>query len=213
MKGIFWKEGESFSNSMSLIAFLLVRYPEIGSVQFDPVRKILQFSFVLTKLLTDSELEEFKEKLLLSLSSISELHERELEQVEIQCTNDSSLTFLEIIRDIDSLSQEEISLIIGLVQQAFDGFLLLDQEEAVQDEDVILQEEMIEHMLEDLKDSRQEKRLIGFREEGRVLIFNRANLPNPTRTFSRRRGSVRTATPRRPVARLFGRTSFRANCC
>jgi hypothetical protein len=132
---------------------------------------------MLTKLLTDSELEEFKEKLLLSLSSISELHERELEQVEIQCTDDSSLTFLEIIRDIDSLSQEEISLIIGLVQQVFDGFLLLDQEETVQDEDVILQEEMIEHMLEDLKDSRQEKRLIGFREEGRVLIFNRANLP------------------------------------
>lgn len=177
MKGIFWKEGESFSNSMSLIAFLLVRYPEIASVQFDPVRQTLQFSFVLTKLLTESDLEKFKEKLLLSLSSISELNDHELEQVEIQCTDDSSLTFLEIIRDIDSLTQEEISLIVGLVQQIFDGFLLLDQEEAVQDEDVVLQEEMIEHMLEDLKDSRQEKSLIGFREEGRVLIFNRANLP------------------------------------
>ena len=37
---------------------------------------------------------------------------------------------------------------------------------------------MIEHMLEDLKDSRQEKKLIGFREEGRVMVFNRASSKN-----------------------------------
>lgn len=176
MKGIFWKEGEAFSNSMSLIAFLLVRYPEIGSVRFDPVQKTLQFSFVVTSYIGETQLEEFKDRLLLSLESIAELHGRELERFEIQTANDSSMTFLEIIRDIDSLSQEEITLIINLVKQTFEGALLLDPEDVVQEEDIMMQEEMIEHMLEDLKDSRQEKRLIGFREEGRVLIFNRANV-------------------------------------
>lgn len=177
MKGIFWKEGESFSNSMSLIAFLLVRYPEIGSVRFDPTQKTLQFSFVLAKPLSPAELEKFQDKLELSLDSISQLQGRELGKIEVQYAEEEGLTFLEIIRDVDSLNQEEISLIIGLIQQFFESTLLLDQEEAVQDDDVLLQEEMIEHMLEDLKDSRPEKRLIGFREEGRVLIFNRANLP------------------------------------
>jgi hypothetical protein len=177
MKGIFWKEGESFSNSMSLIAFLLVRYPEIGSVRFDPEQKTMQFSFVLVKSLDDGDLEQFIEKLTLSLNSISQLQGREVGQLQIDCNEDGGLTFLEIIRDVDSLNQEEIALIIGIIQQFFEGSLLLDQEEAAQEEDVLLQEEMIEHMLEDLKDSRQEKKLIGFREEGRVLIFNRANLP------------------------------------
>lgn len=177
MKGIFWKEGESFSNSMSLIAFLLVRYPEIGSVRFDSGQKTLQFSFVLTKTLDDAELEQFKDRLFLSLSSMAELHQRELGRVEIQCTKDGELSFLEIIRGIDSLSQEEIALMIALIQQSFEGFLLLDPEDTAQEEDMVMQEEMIEHMLEDLKDSSQEKRLIGFREEGRVLIFNRANMP------------------------------------
>lgn len=176
MKGIFWKEGESFSNSMSLIAFLLVRYPEIGTVRFDPDQKTLQFSFVLVKELTREEFEAFRERLALSLSAISDLQGRKHGQTEITYNNCDNLTFLEILRDIDSLSQEEIGLIIGLVHQFFDGNLLLDQDEAVQEEDVLLQEEMIEHMLEDLKDSHQEKRLIGFREEGRVLVFNRANL-------------------------------------
>jgi hypothetical protein len=177
MKGIFWKEGESFSNSMSLIAFLLVRYPEIGSVRFDPEQKIMQFSFVLVKSLDNGDLEQFIEKLTLSLNSISQLQGREVGQLQIACNEDGGLTFLEITRDVDSLNQEEIALIIGIIQQFFEGSLLLDQEEAAQEEDVLLQEEMIEHMLEDLKDSRQEKKLIGFREEGRVLIFNRANLP------------------------------------
>lgn len=176
MKGIFWKEGESFSNSMSLIAFLLVRYPEIGSVRFDPEQKTLQFSFMLIKALSGDEFDTFKEKLLASLSSIAQLQDRGLGRTEVSYTEYEGLTFLEIIRDIESLNQEEIALIIGVVQQFFEGYLLLDQEETVQEEDIILQEEMIEHMLEDLKDSRQEKRLIGFREEGRVLVFNRANL-------------------------------------
>ncbi|HYH04598.1 MAG TPA: hypothetical protein VEC37_16015 [Bacillota bacterium] len=176
MKGIFWKEGESFSNSMSLIAFLLVRYPEIGSVRYDPEQKTMQFSFMLVKALDDEALALFKEKLTLSLSSISQLQGREMGLLQVNYTEDGDLGFLEITRDVDSLSQEEIALIIGIIQQFFEGFLLLDQEDTAGEEDVLLQEEMIEHMLEDLKDSRQEKKLIGFREEGRVLIFNRTNL-------------------------------------
>ena len=78
MKGIFWKEGESFSNSMSLIAFLLVRYPEIGSVRFDPQQKTLQFSFVLVKALAKEEFEPFKDNLLLSLNNMTQLQGREL---------------------------------------------------------------------------------------------------------------------------------------
>jgi len=177
MKGIFWKEGESFSNSMSLIAFLLVRYPEIGSVRFDPTEKTLQFSFVLDALFVLEEFEKFREQLLLSLSSISQLQGKELGRTLIDYAEYDNLTFVEITRDIDFLNQEEISLIVGVIQQFFEGRLLLDQEDVVQEEDVMMQEEMIEHMLEDLKDSQQEKRLIGFREEGRVLVFNRANLP------------------------------------
>lgn len=176
MKGIFWKEGESFSNSMSLIAFLLVRYPEIGSVRFDPDQKTFQFSFVLTQSVNETAFSDFENQLNLSLGSISQLQGREPGLISVNFTDYDDLTFLEVTRDIDSLSQEEISLIIGVVQQFFEGQLLLDQEEVAQEEDVILQEEMIEHMLEDLKDSRQEKKLIGFREEGRVLVFNRANL-------------------------------------
>ena len=165
MKGIFWKEGESFSNSMSLIAFLLVRYPEIGSVRFDPEQKIFQFCFVLTKAIDESEFRDFSNQLTLSLGSISQLQGREIGLVEMDFTDYQDLTFLEITRDIDSLTQEEIALIIGVVRQYFEERLLLDQEETVQEEDEI-----------HLKDSRQEKKLIGFREEGRVLVFNRANL-------------------------------------
>jgi hypothetical protein len=107
---------------------------------------------------------------------MTQLQERELGTVEISYADYDGLTFLEINRNIESLTQEEIALITGVVHEFFDEFLILDQEDALQEEDTLLQEEMIEHMLEDLKDSRQEKRLIGFREEGRVLVFNRANL-------------------------------------
>lgn len=176
MKGIFWKEGESFSNSMSLIAFLLVRYPEIGSVRFDPEQKTLQFSFMLVKSLLKEEFRVFKDYLLLSLNNITQLQGREAGITEVSYAEYDGLTFLEITRNVESLTQEEIALVTGIIREFFEDDLLLDQEDTLQEEDTIVQEEMIEHMLEDLKDSRQEKRLIGFREEGRVLVFNRANL-------------------------------------
>lgn len=176
MKGIFWKEGEAFSNSMSLIAFLLVRYPEIGTVRFDPEQQTMQFSFVLTKPLADVEVESFKQALLMSLDSLVQLSQKSTGKVEVRSTVEGNLTFLEVVREIASLTQEEIALIIGLVRRNFEGCLQTETEDAAQEEEVVLQEEMIEHMLDNLKDTRQGKRLIGFREEGRVMVFNRAEV-------------------------------------
>ena len=38
---------------------------------------------------------------------------------------------------------------------------------------MFVHEEMIRNLLADVTDASQEKKLIGFREEGRVMVFNR----------------------------------------
>ncbi|MGE5529238.1 MAG: hypothetical protein ACM3X6_08870 [Patescibacteria group bacterium] len=176
MKGIFWKEGEAFTNSMNLIVSLLVRYPGIATISLDPVQKFLQFTFVVKRSLTLPEFERFSGTVTESLQAHAELNGRAPRLLDLRLSKFDDLSFLEIKRDIDSLQPEEIALLTTLIDQEFGGELVQDQEETLEEEDQAIQEEMIEHMLEDLKDSRQEKKLIGFREEGRVMVFNRAGL-------------------------------------
>lgn len=177
MKGIFWKEGEAFTNSMSLIVSLLVRYPGIATISLDPEQKTLQFTFIIARTLSASEFQALTKKIRDSLEAMAMLVGREGLQIDLALSGDNNMSFLEIKRDINSLLPEEIALLTALIDLEFQGELICDQDDAMEEEDQALQEEMIERMLEDLRDSRQEKKLIGFREEGRVLVFNRASLP------------------------------------
>ena len=176
MKGVFWKEGEAFSNSMNLIVSLLVRYPGIATINYDPGHKSLGFTFVVAKPLSETEFHRLSTKVKDSLETVAELNGRRPVIMDIGLSDHDGLSFIEIKRDIDTLFFEEISLLTTLIDQEFGGELVTEQDETLEEEDRALQEEMIEHMLEDLKDSRQEKKLIGFREEGRVMVFNRASL-------------------------------------
>lgn len=174
MKGVFWKEGESFNNSMSLIVSLMVRYPEIATLSLDPEEKTLHFTFLIGHELSEKEFQPFMENYTMGLEIMAEINQKRHRIASVSFHSQDKFGFVEVVRDISSLSQEEISLIVQLVQEKL-GEILCDPEEAVGEEEKVFQEELIEHMLEDLKDSRQEKKLIGIREEGRVMIFNRAD--------------------------------------
>ncbi len=176
MKGIFWKESESFTNSMSLIVSLLVRYPGIATINFDPVQKSLGFTFAVARPLSQEEFEGFAATVKDSLAAVAALAGRAPNMLDLGLSDHDGISFLEVKRDIDTLMPEEIALLTSLIDQEFDGELVREQDDSLEEEDQAIQEEMIEHMLEDLKDSRQEKKLIGFREDGRVLVFNRTGV-------------------------------------
>ncbi len=172
MKGVFWKEGEPFTNSMSLIVSLLIRYPEIATIRLNPEERAFVFTFIFSRRLSATEIREVQEELIESLKALAELNNRQILLLTVGFRKSKGLSFLEIRRDIASFSQEEISLVSGILERRFAGEIIKEQEESIPEDDQLFQEEMIDHMLEDLRDTIQEKLLIGIREEGRVMIFN-----------------------------------------
>lgn len=176
MKGVFSKEGEAFTNSMNLIASLLVRYPGIATVSLDPEQKSLAFTFVVARPLSRSEFRRFVATVKENLGAVANLLGQSPALLEVNLSHHEGMSFIEVKRDIATLAPEEISLLTTLLDQEFGGALVREQDEALEEEDKAFQEEMIERMLEDLKDSRQERKLIGFREDGRVMVFNRATV-------------------------------------
>ena len=97
----------------------------------------------------------------------------ETKTIDISCDNLDKMMRIEVCRDLSTLTAEEISLMVGIVTQRFGDNLVKDRCEDLPEEDVFVHEEMIRNLLADVTDASQEKKIIGFREEGRVMVFNR----------------------------------------
>ncbi|MGI6678894.1 MAG: hypothetical protein ACOX2Q_07510 [Dehalobacterium sp.] len=82
-------------------------------------------------------------------------------------------SMIDVKRDIDSLSKNEISLLIELFHINFPNTLVVDYSEEMLTEDIQIQDEMIGHMLEGIKNGSVDNKLVAYREEGKVLVFNR----------------------------------------
>lgn len=164
---------EDVSDSIGLLISILVRYPEVGTINYDPVDQHLKFTFLLSSVLDETELVNFKNKVINSIETYNILEGKTPIVVKADYNLYENFTMIEVIRDVGTLSQEEISLVIELVYLNYKNQLVTEKNENVVEEDLIMQEELIEHMLENLKLSSPEKNLIAFREEGRVLVFNK----------------------------------------
>lgn len=168
-----YKNGEEVSDSIGLLISILVRYPEVGSTNFDPETRNLTLTYTISKVLDSETLNLFKHKLSSCIEAFHFLQNRRPLMVEIRESAYDKLTMLEVKRDVETITHNEINLITSLMQQSFSNYLLADDNDSFLEEDLELQEEMIGHMLENIKGSTFGKKLIAFREEGRVLVFNK----------------------------------------
>ncbi|MFZ5639355.1 MAG: hypothetical protein ACOY4Q_01505 [Bacillota bacterium] len=167
------KQDTDYSDSIGLLISILVRYPEVGTINFDPKQQDLKFTFIFSRVLDEKELANFKSELVQVIETYNYLEGKEISIADVNHQFCDNFTMLEVRRDVNTLTQDEIALIIDLVDRCFKQNLVADQNEYMMEEDLIMQEELIEHMLENLKSASPERNLIAFREEGRVLVFNK----------------------------------------
>lgn len=161
------------TNSVSLLISILIRYPEVAKINFDPDKQILRFTFLYSRALSDTEINDLREKIISSIEVYNQLENKNPQVVILDYKVADNITMIEIQRDVDTLVQEEISLMVELFQQYVKNNLVTEEQEQLVDEILIEQEELIEHMLESVKTKSENKRLYAFREEGRVLVFNK----------------------------------------
>lgn len=160
------------SNSVGLLISILVRYPEVGTIRFDPKLQTLSFTFLLRSL-PDADIGDFEAVIRESLEAYSALEGGAMTTIAVGASLDEGIGILEITRDAASLTQTELALIVELVHDRFEPDLIVDDSDSLVEEDLLAQDELIREMLADLQDGRLERNLIAFRDGGRVLVFNK----------------------------------------
>ena len=163
-------------DGINLLVSILVCYPEIGTVSFEPGDEALHFSFALKEVPQRQAYESvgsFLEESILAYHSLEGYTDA---RIEIFLEGQGNTAFFHIIRDVDTISRGEISLISTIMHEQFGNILIMDHDDLGPvdfDGEAAAQEEVIDHMIGNLKATRVTDRMIGIREEGRVMVFNK----------------------------------------
>ena len=167
------QDGGKISDGVNLLISILVRYPEVGTIDYDPQQQSLKLTFMLSGIPEHNEFASAKQLLQDSMAAYHMIEDYQNTIVEISLSLCEQVAMLKIVRDVKSLSKGEIALIITLLRDTFKNRLITDQNDSLLEEDLLIQEELIENMLENVKKGNADHKLIGIREDGRVLVFNK----------------------------------------
>ena len=86
--------------------------------------------------------------------------------------HDTAVTFVHVTRDAGSFAREELELLVAIFADACGDRLVRDGANAAPgDDDPAARDEQVEVALDALRDPTQRQRLVGFREEQRVLVY------------------------------------------
>jgi hypothetical protein len=159
------------TRGVSTLIAVLVRYPEVSSLNFDPESGILTVSFCLNTVLDDARRDALHDMVDEVLSAYREMIGAPAPLTAAwQVDSMETLTVLSLIRDVETLSIEEVGLTIELLREFAGSELVADPNDLAEDE-LMVQEETIQATLESLKESPGGS-LLALREEGHILVFN-----------------------------------------
>jgi hypothetical protein len=164
---------EQLTNSIGLLISILVRYPEVATIKFEPKLQTLSFTFLLRALPDLAARTELEALMRDSLAAYQSLEQISMETLTLSLSADEDVGLLEITRDVASLTQGELALIVDLIVDRFGDALIVDDGDSGLEDDYYAQDELIRTMLADLQDGQPERNLIAFRDGGRVLVYNK----------------------------------------
>lgn len=161
---------------VNLLTSVLIYYPEISKISIEPDEKIY-INYIIQKILTDEEIEKTRTLLEECLKSYHYLEKTQVECDEVKINIEEKATFITIKRDMKTFSHGELRLINTLINEEFGELLIMDTDKIPMiDSTMLAQMDLIDTMFASLKINPVVEKMIGIREAGRVIVFNKGSV-------------------------------------
>ena len=159
------------NDTVSLVCALLMRYPEIASMQSVPGEGTVRFSFAVGSGLDAPVQRAVVEDIELHVAALLSLFNQN-GVVRVACESDRVISFVHVTRDLDTFTKYELAMLSKLFAERFGTLLVRNAPtEQHQAEDSAPHEDLMESAIEALRDSAQFKSLVGFWDEQRVFVY------------------------------------------
>jgi predicted ATPase len=160
------------ADTVNRVVALLVRFPEIHSVRSNPADGTLTLSFAVRERLDRQRVRTICDGVGEHVRAFLDLRGEEPATLSVTADRDTAVSFLHVTRDAESFGREELELIVALFADACGEKLVRDSAGAAPiDDDAAARDELVEVALDALRDPARRQRVVGFREEQRVLVY------------------------------------------
>lgn len=160
------------ADTVNRVVALLDRFPELHSVRSNPSDATLTLSFAVRERLDRAKARILSDRVGDHVRAFLDLRGGdEAAKIGLACDRDAAVSFVHVTRDASSFSRQELELVVSLFAEQFGERLVRDGDVAQLDDDPIARDERVDVALDALRDPAQHQRLVGFREEQRVLVY------------------------------------------
>jgi hypothetical protein len=160
------------ADTVNRVVALLIRFPELHSVRSNPADATLALSFAVRERLDRAATATITERVNEHVRAFLDLRGEAPAKIGVTCDRDAAVTFVHVTRDAETFAREELELLVAIFADQYGERLVRDGENAAPlDDDPAARDEQVEVALDALRDPTQRQRLVGFREEQRVLVY------------------------------------------
>lgn len=157
-----------------LLASILVVFPAVQSVTYDSKDETLEFSFALNGKFSHDDFEKFLNYVAESVETFHHLEGLSGAAIELNVEGIYGTCFLNVRRDVATLTCRELSMLTELAANYFGENLIEEYDDSIPDEEYLMaQENYLEQCLNNMRQLRVEGRLVGVREHERVVVYAR----------------------------------------
>ncbi len=157
---------------VNLLASILVCYEEITRVSYEPKDDTIRLTFSIEEPVTKVRFDKLGKLLAESVAAFLNLSGIRARVVSLEMETAGAISFLHLIRDVESLTRDELSLVADILYDAFPETLLLDERDPLDPNFEVEQENLLDHMLGAVRQHRLKEKLLGIREGDRVVVYN-----------------------------------------
>ena len=157
------------------LASILLVFPAVQSVTYDSKDETLEFSFALNGKFSHGDFEEFLTYVAESIETLHHLEGFGGATIELNVEGIYGTCFLNVRRDVATLTSRELSLLTELAANYFGDRLIEEYDDSIppDEEYLMAQEDYLEQCLSNMRQLRVEGRLVGVREHERVVVYAR----------------------------------------
>ena len=167
------KKKKTNPDGVNLLASILVCYPEITTISYEPKDETVEITFALKQPMSEDDFESTANLIGESIAAYHALDGLYDTGADFSMEMQGEMGFLHIKRELKTLSRGEIAMLAALMRDRFGDKLAMDSGGRIDSESQAVQEELIDRMFGNVQQVRLADRLIGIREEDHVVVFDR----------------------------------------
>ncbi len=166
---------KEMNTGVQLLASMLVCYPELYAVTYDPHETEITLDFVVQARVSHEKMKEFADLVDKSVQTYHDLYGGEPVWLAIDADVNGKLMTVHVRRQFATMLRGELDLLTELFRDRFGEGLQTDAHtlDALEPEFSTMQSNLLDQMFELAQNSRIKERMIGMREKDKVVVYNR----------------------------------------